>query len=131
MFASQTTRFSKSAPTDHSDTPAPGAYNVAKPLGAANARGNRADVMVSRQPRFKGSWGGAGEAPGPGSYDPGTYKLPERKLIERQVFVSNEQRFRDGAAKKATPGPGYYDSEEPATSLIKRSYNVTIEGALA
>ncbi len=128
VFVSQTQRLAK---TTAADGPAPGQYEIPNTIGDVRHGTSRSDVFVSRSARFQGAWGSGGEAPGPGSYDPGAFRMPERKLVDKAVFLSNEQRFKDEQKRRggSMPGPGAYD--EPTNTMLKRSYNVTIEGALS
>ena len=111
-------------------TPPPGAYSTIDPWDWAkkNPRGSSNKAFISKAKRFS-----AGEAakasgdPGPGSYDTGRNILQKNYLgTQRNFFVSSATRF--GNMTTLAPGPGTYDTEDPERTMLKRSFNVTIDG---
>ena len=66
--------------------------------------------------------------PGPGSYNIGKDILKPHKsyLDGAQHFVSSAPRFNHMST--LAPGPGTYEVEDPERTMIKRSFNVTIDG---
>mmetsp|Transcript_29772 Transcript_29772/g.65038 ORF Transcript_29772/g.65038 Transcript_29772/m.65038 type:complete len:565 (-) Transcript_29772:839-2533(-) len=133
-FASGSNRFGRSASADAAQSkprllskqpvPAPGAYNL--PDKWIKRQGvHRTDHMISQEERFK--MPGArdpGETPGPGQYQ--NNKVAQRPVQNRTVFTSNSARFLP--ASTYSPGPGAYTSSDPLSTMVKRSFNVTIDG---
>ena len=80
------------------------------------------------------------DAPGPGQYssDVGTVGGEVNKLLKRRMLSGDEaapgifggaQRFAN-LGKSAGPGPGAYNAIDPYAQLIKRSFNITVEGSI-
>ena len=66
------------------------------------------------------------ETPGPGNYRPENVNLDKKPVNFRTCFVSSERRFKPSST--LSPGPGTYGSDDNTGSMLKRSYNVTIDG---
>jgi len=138
MFASSSHRFNNTAPADPSKprrsagkqaVPPPGAYEPLDPWAGTRHNGNRrSDFFISSAPRFPQSDAGVGlkvnNIPGPGAYDIGAG--PKGPLANRTCFSSTSRRFNERGS--AAPGPGSYDIEDAGRSMVKRSFNVTIDG---
>ena len=48
--------------------------------------------------------------------------------VNRSCFQSGSNRFN--ANRSVAPGPGMYETEDPNASMVKRSFNVTIDGVM-
>eukprot|EP00959_Pyramimonas_sp_CCMP1952_P102613 2146474-Pyramimonas_sp.AAC.1 len=66
----------------------------------------------------------ADDSPGPGQYQ--NNKVQMRPVQNRTVFTSTTSRFLPSSTY--SPGPGAYNSSDPQGSMVKRSFNVTIDG---
>ena len=139
-FASNVSRFSKKQKPKEgktedmrvSTTPPPGAYSTVDPWDwAKKSRGQgRTKAFISKAQRFKTSQKSTRAAePGPGSYETGANILSPKSVGDdsRKHFVSSASRF--GRTSTLAPGPGTYDTEDPERTMIRRSFNVTIDGA--
>ena len=115
-------------------TPPPGAYSHVDPWDNAKKSyrsGNGNKAFISRAKRFQTSekLKQNSSDPGPGSYNTGKDIL---KASTKNVaglgsyFVSSATRFNHMST--LAPGPGTYDTEDPERTMIKRSFNVTIDG---
>ncbi|QDZ17541.1 hypothetical protein HOP50_01g00500 [Chloropicon primus] len=115
-------------------TPPPGAYSTIDPWDWAkkNPRSGVANkAFISKAKRFTTSENmkQASSDPGPGSYDTGKDILHKKFLglnKNRSFFVSSATRFNNMTT--LAPGPGTYDTEDPERTMLKRSFNVTIDG---
>jgi hypothetical protein len=66
-------------------------------------------------------------APGPGTYE-AAQKLRNPIPVNRSSFQSGSARFESNVS--VAPGPGMYESEDPNASMVKRSFNVTVDGVM-
>jgi len=136
-FASATTRFNKTAPADpakptvgekHS-VPPPGAYEIGDQWAGSNGHPmRRCDAFISKETRFKGVKTTESAVPGPGTYNAKAGAKNGIVATNRSCFVSNSNRFK--SSRTIAPGPGSYESEDPNSTMVKRSFNVTIDGVL-
>mmetsp|Transcript_36326 Transcript_36326/g.43931 ORF Transcript_36326/g.43931 Transcript_36326/m.43931 type:complete len:568 (+) Transcript_36326:276-1979(+) len=134
-FSSTSNRFTKPAPTDPAkpktmsehQVPPPGSYEVTNFWDEKKKMAmRRSEAFISAAPRFPSGTQVAGTAtktPGPGSYDS---KNGEKPTHNRSCFISNSNRF--GPSTTVAPGPGSYNSDDPSSAMLKRSFNVTIDG---
>mmetsp|Transcript_5540 Transcript_5540/g.13451 ORF Transcript_5540/g.13451 Transcript_5540/m.13451 type:complete len:586 (+) Transcript_5540:161-1918(+) len=143
VFLSDTSRFKKAAMLK--DGPAPGQYYKSVEWGTGykrpdNAPGQRA--FISQTKRFDMP-GMKKEIPGPGQYssDVNTVGGEVNKLLKRRMLSGDEtapgmfggsQRFigPGNGLKAGVPGPGSYNAVDPYAQLIKRSFNITVEGSI-
>jgi hypothetical protein len=118
-------------------TPPPGAYSTVDPWDWAKKSyrsGSGSKAFISKAKRFQESEKMKKQLsdPGPGSYDTGKDMLKQtRKKVnimgmDENCFVSSAPRFNHMST--LAPGPGTYQTEDPETTMIKRSFNVTIDG---
>ena len=132
MFTSTTDRFtgkgkSNKKPQDVDAGPPPGAYEMQDPWDWERNKYKqirKGGAFVSTAQRF----GMRDEtknvrSPGPGAYTP--RKTDHRPLVNRTCMISKESRFKGSTT--LTPGPGTYANEDSG-SMLKRSYNVSIDG---
>ncbi|KAK3272820.1 hypothetical protein CYMTET_18903 [Cymbomonas tetramitiformis] len=137
VFASTSNRFQKEkANTDpgkpktqsEQKVPPPGSYESENYWVDKKSQGmRRSEAFISAAPRFNGKEVNPGMAantiPGPGSYEP---KKLEKPPHNRSCFISNSSRF--DRSTSVAPGPGTYANEDPSNAMVKRSFNVTIDG---
>jgi len=103
---------------------------------------NGKTVFISTQDRFKDGMGPSNKSavPGPGAYsqDLMTVGGEVNKNLRRRAltgddfapaYFGSESRFRETQTVKA-PGPGAYTPIDPYSQLIKRSFNITVEGSI-
>lgn len=141
VFLSDSSRFKKAQALNR-EGPAPGQYYKSAEWGTGykrpeNAPGKRAFISTGQRfqdPAMKK------DAPGPGQYssDVGTVGGEVNKLLKRRMLSGDEaapgifggaQRFAN-LGKSAGPGPGAYNAIDPYAQLIKRSFNITVEGSI-
>ena len=140
VFVSMSSRLGKD-PKDEGDekgrgkreafaVPPPGAYEVeVKWLQTKYRFQNKGTgSFASSSMRFQAASaaGENDETPGPGNYRPENVNLDKKPVNFRTCFVSSERRFKPSST--LSPGPGTYDSDDNTGSMLKRSYNVTIDG---
>lgn len=133
VFASSTGRDLKNI-TGTSDYPPPGAYEAQDQFKKRpQLKNTKETIFLSSAPRI-----GTDKAldvskgmPGPGTYNPGSFTHQFRPKVGEKPspFLSKETRFSERGHFK-TPGPGSYAAVSPEASLVKRSFNVTIEGTM-
>ena len=138
-FKSGTQRFNNSAP---SALPAPGDYDVVpKWPGQEPARLTllERDVFIASAERFPAREIVPGAhnnmTPGPGAYEAKpVYSIDPRHMgiaaLEGRSTIGTAKRFVAGSGQKETlliPGPGSYNAGDPSHSMVKRSYNITID----
>ena len=131
MFTSTTDRFtgkgkSNKKPQDVDAGPPPGAYEMQDPWNWERNKYKqirKGGAFVSTAQRFTRDETKNVRSPGPGAYTP--RKTDHRPLVNRTCFISKESRFKGSTT--LTPGPGTYANED-SSSMLKRSYNVSIDG---
>ena len=110
--------------------PPPGAYEIPDLWSRSKKLGKQEAFQTSaaRFPKKEISSGlRPSVAPGPGSYNTASSSLHANKPFAKNTgFAGSSGRFR--GATTLTPGPGSYNVDVPDRGLIKRSYNVTIDG---
>lgn len=109
----------------------PGAYSLPDNWNTRNQKGNylgyRKPGFMSESNRFKEK---VDPNPGPGVYD----NAISVKEAFRPITVPNQksafgvQVGRFGAGKTYTPGPGYYEAD---SDIVKKSYNITVDGVVS
>mmetsp|Transcript_3003 Transcript_3003/g.7317 ORF Transcript_3003/g.7317 Transcript_3003/m.7317 type:complete len:605 (+) Transcript_3003:499-2313(+) len=117
----------------HANAPPPGTYSTDDPWKAYSkkARGqNRGKAFISKASRFPQHGDkslGRTMGPGPGSYDTAGEMMGNVSYGgENKCFVSSAPRF--SRVSTLAPGPGAYDGEDPDRTMVRRSFNVTIDG---
>ena len=115
-----------------SSTPGPGAYDAPDVWRAASHR-RGAGGLLSDDPRLDPNpqrrapdETDPNASPGPGAYDVG------RRA--REAIPKGRSSLRSRSARMATrmsdaPGPGRYDGTHPHSRMLRRSFNVTVDGA--
>ena len=110
-------------------TPPPGAYSTIDPWDWAKKkpRSHTNKAFISKAKRFTAAQTKKKKEgmPGPGSYNTGNDIL-SKNFVPKTCFVSSAPRFNHMST--LAPGPGTYDTEDPQRAMIKRSFNVTIDG---
>ena len=114
------------------ETPAPGAYD-APDLWRAPPHRRGAGGLLSDDPRLDPNppRRAPGEADPNASPGPGDYDVARRG---REAIPKGRSSLRSGSARMATrtsaaPGPGRYDGIHPHERMLRRSFNVTVDGA--
>jgi hypothetical protein len=117
---------------DVRETPAPGAYDAPDLWRAAPHR-RGAGGLLSDDPRLDPNppRRAPGEADPNASPGPGEYDVARRG---REAIPKGRSSLRSGSARMATrtsaaPGPGRYDGIHPHNRMLRRSFNVTVDGA--
>mmetsp|Transcript_21121 Transcript_21121/g.40322 ORF Transcript_21121/g.40322 Transcript_21121/m.40322 type:complete len:221 (+) Transcript_21121:382-1044(+) len=137
VFASNVVRFNKTAPPEvikdqrkaisKFQVPPPGFYESPDLWNKKNVGAHRSDHFISQEVRFPGNQSTPGErysiAPGPGHYNVKKLKKP---VHAHMCFGSNSSRFSPNTT--VAPGPGTYESGDQGNAMVKRSFNVTIDG---
>jgi hypothetical protein len=107
--------------------PAPGTYTLPDGWIKNNLGAHKAEHMVSQAERFPANQAMPGLkytlSPGPGAYTP---KFQKKPVHNANCFGTNSSRFVPPGS--LAPGPGTYDAAGVDHGLIKRSFNVTIDG---
>ena len=115
-----------------SSTPGPGAYDAPDVWRAASHRRGAGGVLSDdprldpNPPRRAPDETDPNASPGPGAYDVG------RRA--REAIPKGRSSLRSRSARMATrtsdaPGPGRYDGTHPHSRMLRRSFNVTVDGA--
>ena len=117
---------------DVHETPAPGAYDAPDLWRAAPHR-RGAGGLLSDDPRLDPNppRRAPGDADPNASPGPGDYDVARRG---RDAIPKGRSSLRSGSARMATrtsaaPGPGRYDGIHPHNRMLRRSFNVTVDGA--
>ena len=120
--------------------PPPGTYTLEDLWAPPKRYSMQSEAFMSRAQRFGIKAGDviAASEPGPGAYMPArTHKGATMMQGERAGvpsvsyagFGSNQRRLAQETAA-AGPGPGSYDAYDPYASMMRRSFNVTIDGVV-
>jgi hypothetical protein len=143
VFASTSNRFEKGNAAD--SQPAPGQYYKPPEWGSGYKPPEHASrtAFITSSKRFEGPGGmiSAKEMPGPGAYSQAANTLGanvSNVLKKKALFgddfsgsaFGTEKRFHMPNNKKDAPGPGQYDALDPYSQLLKRSFNITVEGSI-
>ena len=108
--------------------PPPGAYEVPDLWRKSRDPRRRTDkVFISKENRFTRPKQTNVAAPGPGAYE-GGQQLRNPIPVQRSSFQSGSARFE--SHRSVAPGPGMYETEDPNRSIVKRSFNVTVDGVM-
>jgi len=121
--------------------PAPGQYYKSMEWGTGYKKpANGKTIFISQSQRFQDPSSKFKEQlPGPGAYsaDVMTLNGEIQKLQKRKALLGEESTSatfgagpRFAMKSQATPGPGAYNAVDPYSQLIKRSFNITIEGSM-
>ena len=118
------------------EAPPPGAYELQDLWNTSSrggrSRGSKDSTFISSSPRFMDDVASRELTanPGPGTYSskPQFDSAAAQQLPSRSGGSSGRSiRFKD--PDSFTPGPGSYHSDyAPSHSMVKRSFNVTIDG---
>mmetsp|Transcript_68346 Transcript_68346/g.142457 ORF Transcript_68346/g.142457 Transcript_68346/m.142457 type:complete len:591 (+) Transcript_68346:227-1999(+) len=145
IFLSNTQRFNK--PPVETVGPAPGQYYKSVEWGTGYRRPEKGgkSFFISQSARFAEH---SKDIPGPGSYsqDLMTVGGEVNKALKRRalngedmpsVYFGTESRFFGAPGHSSyrgggglAPGPGSYDAVDPYGQLLKRSFNITVEGSV-
>eukprot|EP00277_Geminigera_cryophila_P042135 CAMPEP_0173114946 /NCGR_PEP_ID=MMETSP1102-20130122/48035_1 /TAXON_ID=49646 /ORGANISM="Geminigera sp., Strain Caron Lab Isolate" /LENGTH=148 /DNA_ID=CAMNT_0014017543 /DNA_START=6 /DNA_END=452 /DNA_ORIENTATION=+ len=146
VFLSATGRFNK--PKPESTGPSPGQYYKSAEWGTGYKRpDNGKSVFISQDSRFKNGLSAHRKdpVPGPGSYSQELMTVggDVQKALRRRAlsgddapaaYFGSESRFFGApgtvAYKQNAPGPGAYNPSDPYGQLVKRSFNITVEGSV-
>lgn len=110
------------------EAPPPGAYELQDLWNTGkNGRNRNKDTFISSSPRFIDDVTSREIAanPGPGTYNSAFHRSKTTKTNGKNLFKSKSIRFKD--PDSFTPGPGSYQYVGPTHSMMKRSFNVTID----
>mmetsp|Transcript_19498 Transcript_19498/g.64619 ORF Transcript_19498/g.64619 Transcript_19498/m.64619 type:complete len:503 (-) Transcript_19498:165-1673(-) len=121
--------------------PAPGQYYKSMEWGTGYKKpANGKTIFISQSQRFQDpSDKFKQQLPGPGTYssDVMTLNSELQKLQKRKALLGEDLTSatfgagpRFSMKAQATPGPGAYNAVDPYSQLIKRSFNITIEGSM-
>jgi len=139
VFLSATGRFNKPQPQDLG--PAPGQYYKSVEWSTGYKRpDNSKSVFISNDTRFK-QFAVKDTVPGPGQYSQELMTVggEVQKVLRRRALTGDiaapsqfggEQRFQSTEKGHQAPGPGAYTPVDPYSQLIKRSFNITVEGSI-
>ena len=109
------------------EVPPPGAYEVPDQWRRKRDPRRRTEAFISKETRFQEPKLTSVQGPGPGRYE-AAQKLRNPIPVQRSSFQSGSARFESSVS--VSPGPGMYESENPNASMVKRSFNVTVDGVM-
>jgi len=144
VFLSATGRFNK--PETKSVGPSPGQYYKSAEWGTGYKRPDNAKtVFISQDARFKQNKK-KDPVPGPGSYSQELMTVggEVNKTLRRRAltgdeapaaYFGSESRFFGAPGQTSykgnlVPGPGAYTPLDPYGQMLKRSFNITVEGSV-
>jgi len=138
-FVSTSNRFNRQSEED--TRPAPGQYYKTVDWGTGYKAPEHAarTAFTTSSKRFSGA--ATKDLPGPGAYSQEANTLGgqvqtvlKKKALFGEEFsgaaFGTEQRFFRAGKGSAAPGPGSYDAVDPYSQLLKRSFNITVEGSI-